>query len=642
MKNHRIMPVQAQIDAVGFKCIFRRLSDTHSDSYRTVIPIQSGHLFRLISDRDSDFISDTFPVRRHGVRYQSEGCPICRGTVSELIGTHKGGATQDKLPEEWLLRFEPIVTGIIMARELLSMRQIKELLRLKHEHGLSGRQIARSCGLPVSTVGDYLKRAQEAGLSWPLPEELTEEQLFDKLLGSAGSAAANPPARALPDWKAIHQELRRKSVTLQLLWNEYHQIHPEGYAYSRFCELYREWEGTLDPVLRQVHVPGQKLFVDWAGQTVPIHNASDGTLSQGHLFVAVLGASNKTFAEAFPNEQLPCWIAGHVHAYAFYGGVPSVTVPDNPKTAVVRACRYEPQLHRSYAEMAEHYGTVVLPARPLKPRDKAHVETGVQIAERHILAALRDQRFFSVGALNQAITPLLAKLNAKPFQKLEGSRDSWFETQEKDRLLSLPATPFQLAVWSQAKANIDYHVVVDNHFYSVPYQLVHEQLDVRKTDSTVEFFHQGKRVAAHALSHQAGRATTLEEHRPKSHQKHLQWTPSRLIDWAAKAGPHCGKVVQEILLRQPHPEMGYRSCLGIINLGKGAGLERLEAACKRALHFHACSYRSVKSILQNHLENQPLEEQLHLPSPPHENLRGGAYYDQSSNPSTPVNPSTDP
>ena len=248
--------------------------------------------------------------------------------------------------------------------------------------------------------------------------------------------------------------------------------------------------------------------------------------------------------------------------------------------------------------------------------------------------SLGDQRFFSVGALNEAITPLLAKLNAKAFQKLEGSRDSWFETEEKARLLPLPATPFQLAVWSQAKANIDYHVVVDNHFYSVPYQLVHQQLEVRKTDTTVEFFHQGKRVAAHALSHQAGRATTLEEHRPKSHQKHLQWAPSRLIDWAAKTGPHCAQVVEEILRRQPHPEMGYRSCLGIINLGKGAGLERLEAACKRALHFKVCSYRSVKSILQNHLENQPLEEQLHLPSPPHENLRGGPYYDPSSKPST--------
>jgi transposase len=521
------------------------------------------------------------------------------------------------------------------------MRQIKELLRLKHEHGLSVREIARSCGLPISTVGDYLKRAEGVGLNWPLAEDLTEEQLVQKLLGSAAQTAVTPPARALPDWKEVHQELRRKGVTLQLLWNEYHHIHPEGYAYSRFCELYREWAVTLDPVLRRVHMPGQKMFVDWAGQTVPIHDATDGSLTQGHLFVAVLGASNQTFVEAFPNEQLPCWIAGHVHAYSFYGGVARVTVPDNPKTAVVRACRYEPQLHRSYAEMAEHYGTVVLPARPVRPRDKAHVETGVQIAERQILAPLRDQRFFSVGALNQAITPLLAKLNAQPFQKLEGSRNSWFESLEKGQLLPLPATPFELAVWSQAKANIDYHVVVDYHFYSVPYHLVHEVLDVRKTGSTVEFFHQGKRVAAHALSSLAGRATTLDEHRPKAHQKYLQWTPSRLIDWAAKTGPHCAQAVEQILHRQPHPEMGYRSCMGIIHLGKGAGLERLEAACKRALHFGTCSYRSIKSILQNHLENQPLEEQLHLPSPPHENLRGGAYYDQNLNPSTPATPATD-
>ena len=510
------------------------------------------------------------------------------------------------------------------------MRQIKELLRLKHEHRLSIREIARSCSLPVSTVGDYLKRAEMAGLPWPLPTELTEEQLLQKLLGNSAPPVESPLVKVLPDWKQLHQELRRKGVTLQLLWQEYRQTHPQGYAYSRFCELYREWEATLDPVLRQVHVPGQKMFVDWAGQTVPIYNAADGSTTAAHLFVAVLGASNKVFAEAFPNEQLAAWIAGHVHSYSFYGGVARITVPDNPKTAVVRACLYEPQLHRSYQEMAEHYGTVVLPARPRRPRDKSKVETGVQIAERQILAALRDQRFFSVAALNQAIAPLLAKLNAQPFQKLEGSRNSWFEVQEKSQLLPLPAAPFQLATWSQAKANIDYHVVVDNHFYSVPYQLIHEQLDVRKTDSTVELFHQGKRVAAHPLSHQAGRTTTLEEHRPKAHQKYLQWTPGRMIDWAAKTGPNCAKVVEQILSNRPHPEMGFRSCLGIIRLGKAAGLERLEAACQRALHFGTCSYRSVKSILQNHLESQPLEQQLHLPSPTHDNLRGGPYYDPSS------------
>jgi transposase len=269
--------------------------------------------------------------------------------------------------------------------------------------------------------------------------------------------------------------------------------------------LYRRWAGTLDPVLRQVHLPGEKMFVDWAGQKVEIHNAQDGSVSEAHLFVAVLGASNKTYAEAFENEQLAAWIEAHCHAYAFFQGVARITVPDNLKTGVIRPCRYEPLLHRSYQEMAEHYGTVIIPGRIKKPRDKAKAEGAVLIAERQILAVLRDQRFFHVGQLNAAIVPLLAKLNEQPFQKLEGSRNSWFETLEKNRLLPLPATSFELADWSKAKVNIDYHVAVENHFYSAPYQLIHQQLDVRLTAKTVELFQHGKRVAAHRRSFQPGR-----------------------------------------------------------------------------------------------------------------------------------------
>lgn len=303
------------------------------------------------------------------------------------------------------------------------MRPIKDLLRLKHQHGLSVREIARSCGLPTSTVGDYLQRAAAAGLGWPLPAELNEEQLQERMLGTPQSPVTPRSSKAVPDWPRLREELRRKGVTLQLPWREYRQAEPTGYAYSRFCELYREWVAKLDPVLRQVHGAGEKLFVDWAGQTVPIYDPTTGTVTEAHVFVAVLGASNKTFVAAFPNEQLPAWIAGHVQAYAFFGGVAKATVPDNPKTAVSHPCRYEPQLHRTYQELAEHYSTVILPARIKKPRDKAKVETGVQIVERQILAVLRHQRFFSVAALNQAITTLLAKLNAQPFQKLDGSRD---------------------------------------------------------------------------------------------------------------------------------------------------------------------------------------------------------------------------
>jgi len=511
-----------------------------------------------------------------------------------------------------------------MARTKLTMRQIHEILRLKHQNHLSIREIARSCGVPTSTVGDYLKRAAAAGIIWPLPEGQGEKELLQLLIAHPAPEPAGCPA--LPDWPYIHKELARKAVTLLLLWQEYRQAQPEGYGYSRFCELYQRWAGTLDPVLRQVHLPGEKLFVDWAGQTVPIHNDRDGSVSKAHLFVAVLGASNKTYVEAFEHEQLAAWLSGHCHAYAFFQGVARVTVPDNLKTGVIRPCRYEPLLHRSYQEMAEHYGTVIIPARIKKPRDKAKAEVGVQIAERQILAVLRDQRFFSVGQLNVAIRPLLIKLNEQPFQKLEGSRNSWFETLEKDRLLPLPATAFELADWSKAKVNIDYHVAVDKHFYSAPHPFIHQQLDVRLTDQTVELFAQGKRVAAHRRSRLPGRFTTLEEHRPKSHQRYLEWTPSRILEWVKTIGPDCARVVEKIMADRPHPEQGFRSALGIIRLGKAVGHSRLEAACRRALHFDTCSYASLKSILENNLEAQALEPELPLPSPNHENLRGAPYY----------------
>jgi transposase len=511
------------------------------------------------------------------------------------------------------------------------MRQIKEILRLKHELKLSVRDIARSCAVAASTVGDYLKRAEAAGIGWPMAEQWTEEEILERLLGPAEPAAVIAAA-VVPDWAQVHEELRRKAVTLRLLWQEYRQAHPTGYGYSRFCELYERWAGTLDPVLRQVHPPGEKMFVDWAGQTVPIYNSLDGTVAPASIFVAVLGASNKTYAEAFPNQKLPSWLMAHCHSYNFFGGVAKVTVPDNPKTAVIQACRYEPRLHASYQEMATHYGTVIIPARPRRPKDKAKVEGGVLITARLILAALRDQKFFHIKALNIALQAGLLQLNGQPFQKLAGSRDSWFEQHEKPVLLPLPRHPYELATWENATVNIDYHVAVDKHYYSAPYSLIHAELDVRLTETTVELFHKSKRVAAHARSFEPGLFTSIEEHRPKAHQKYLQWTPSRLLHWASKVGPHCAKLVEHIMKSRPHPEMGYRSVLGIMRLGKGVGDDRLDAACHRALHFGTCTYRSIQSILENQLDQQPLEQELPLHSPNHENVRGKDYYNPPPQP----------
>ena len=506
------------------------------------------------------------------------------------------------------------------------MRQVIEILRLKHEHHLSVREIARSCGLARSTVGDYLLRAEAAQLSWPLPEGVGEAELEVRLTAVAVPRELGTPPPPTPDWGHIHGELRRPNVTLRLLWQEYIRADPAGLKYSRFCERYQQWRKALEPTLRQVHVPGEKMFVDWAGQTVPIRNAADGTSQSASLFVAVLGASNKIFAEAFPDQKLHSWITGHAHAYRFYGGVTALTVPDNARTAVVEACRYEPTLHRTYQEMAEHYGTVILPTRIRKPRDKAKAETAVQIAQRSILAALRDLEFFSVGELNQAIAPRLEQINAQPFQKLEGSRNQWFETLDKPKLRPLPPSPFVVAAWLEATVNIDYHVVVDHHYYSVPYGLIHQRLQVRLTDSSVELFHKAGRVAAHPRSFQRGQFTTLDEHRPKSHQRHLEWTPGRIIEWARKIGPQCALVVQNVMASRPHPEQGFRSCLGIIRLGKNHGEARLEAACLRALHFGTVSYRSIESILDKRLEAQPLEVDLPWSPPAHENVRGQEYF----------------
>lgn len=512
-----------------------------------------------------------------------------------------------------------------MARKSIVMRQVIEILRLKYQHQLSVREIARSCNLAASTVGDYLQRAEAAQLTWPLPEGLTEPELEQRLFAPPLPKPETALERKLPDWTRIQAELRRPNVTLQLLWQESQQADPGALKYSRFCELYRAWSKTLEPTLRQVHVPGEKLFVDWAGQIVPITQA-DGSILSASVFVAALGASHRIFAEAFPDQKLGSWITAHIHAYEFYGGVPLLTVPDNPKTAVTAASRYEPTLHRTYQDMAEHYGTAILPARPDKPRDKAKVETAVQIAQRQILAALRDLTFFSLTELNQAIKPRLDQLNAQPFQKLEGSRDQWFESLDKPHLKPLPSTPFIVSIWIEATVNIDYHAAIEQHYYSVPYNHIHQRLQVRLTDTTVEFFHKSQRVAAHARSFQPGKFTTLPEHRPKSHQRYLEWTPGRMVEWAKKIGPHCALAVQQVIASRPHPEQGFRSCLGIIRLAKAHGDTRVEAACLRALHFGAVSYRSIESILAKRLDQQPLESELPLVLPVHDNVRGQTYF----------------
>ena len=505
------------------------------------------------------------------------------------------------------------------------MRKIFEILRLKHECGLNHRRIGLSVGVARSTVCDYLHRAAAAGLTWPLPESMTETEV-DRLLFPPAPAGASE-LRPQPDWSVVHQELRRKGMTLLLLWQEYKTAHPDGLRYSWFCQSYRLWAGKLNLVMRQEHRAGEKLFVDYAGQTVPVTERATGEIRQAQIFVAVLGASNYTYAEATFTQTLPDWIGAHVRAFEFLGGIPEVVVPDNLKSAVARSCRYDPDLNPTYREFARHYQIAIVPARVARPRDKAKVEAGVLLVERWILARLRHGCFFSLTQLNDAIRALLVELNNRAFKKLPGSRASQFAALDQPALRGLPTSAYQYAEWSKARVHIDYHLEVARRYYSVPYALIGRELTVRLTERTVELFHRGERVASHARLRAQTRYSTQAEHMPISHREFAQWTPDRLIRWAQSIGVVTAAFIERILVARRHPQQGFRAALGILRLAKHYGEARLEAACTRALAIGATNYRSVESILKNRLDEKALPEPASETLPLfHDNIRGPDYY----------------
>lgn len=506
------------------------------------------------------------------------------------------------------------------------MRKIKEVLRLRLENNCSIRQIAKSCNIGRSTVSDYITRAEKAGLTWPISPDLDDTSIETLLFPK--KSLEGQSQHKMPSMVYLHKELTKKSVTLQLLWYEYKQRNPEGYQYSQFCELYRQWVKRLDVSLRQKHYAGEKLFIDYAGQTIPVIDPLTGEVWDTQVFIATLGASNYTFAEASMSQDLPSWIKSHVHAFEFFGGVPEILVPDNLKTGVTKPCRYEPDINPTYLDLAQHYGATIIPARPAKPKDKAKVESAVLFAERWIMAPLRNHSFFSIGELNKAITERLTALNNRKFQKLDTTRKQLFESVDKPALKPLPAKSYEYAEWKKARVNIDYHIEIHRHYYSVPYQLRKEQVDVRITSTTVEVLFKNRRVASHVRSYRPGAFTTLTEHMPKFHQKYLEWTPSRIINWAGKNGPETQNLISQILDSRVHPEQAYRSCLGIMRLAKRYSPERLEAACNRAILIKAYSYKSIESILKKGLDQQTFlfESTENTKTVNHTNIRGEKYY----------------
>jgi transposase len=504
------------------------------------------------------------------------------------------------------------------------MSKIREIFRQRNKLKQSYRDISRSLNVSISTINDYLARAKKIGLEWPFPEELTEQDLYDKLFNATPKATAPRP---LPEWEDIHRELRKKGMTLQLLWREYKEIHPDGLGYTQFCERYRAYVKNVSPVMRQKHKAGEKTFVDYAGMKMPWMDPATGEIHEAEIFVGSLGASQFTFVEATATQQLPDWIQSHVRMWEYFGGVSEMVVPDNLKSGITKAHRYDPDINANYQHLSEHYGFAIVPARSMEPKDKAKVENAVGWTERQILAPLRHITFTSIGEINAAIKPRLAKINSQPFQKMKTSRLELFETIDKPALKSLPPTQYHYVDWSKAKIHIDYHFVFKDHFYSVPHNYIHREVDLCTSGTTVECFYQGKRIAAHVRSYVRYHFTTLNEHMPPAHLAHAEWSPERMRRWAAKIGGQTAQFIEHMILSRPFPQQALRSCLGLLRMGKRFGDVRLEKACSIALSAGATRFQQVESILKNKLDilDSPTNEANAIVSS-HENIRGSTYY----------------
>ena len=499
------------------------------------------------------------------------------------------------------------------------MRKIKDVLRLKLDALLSHEQIAGSLGISKGVVAKYVGLAAAAGLTWPEVQACDEITLERRLL----AARQRAPTHVQPDYGRTHQELRRKGMTLMLLWEEYQADHAEGqtYSYSQFCDNYRQFTKRLKRSMRQIHRAGEKLFIDFAGPTIAL---SDG--GRAHIFVAAMGASSYTFACATPRETMVDWIESTVKALTFYGGVTQLIVPDNPRAMIADPNRYEPRANDTVLDFARHYGTSVLPARPYSPQDKAKVESAVQVVERWVMARLRHQRLATVHEVNRAIQPLLQQLNHRPFQKLPGSRASTFVALDAPALLPLPAQRYEIAHFKTVRVHIDYHIEVDGHRYSVPHALVGLALEARITSAAIELLHRGQRVASHVRNHRRGDFSTIAEHMPAAHRAHMEWTPQRLIHWGRDIGVATAAVVTRLLEERKHPEHGYRACLGLLALAKRYGKPRLEAACVLALQIGVCRYRHVRDILANNRDQSQPTVTDDWVSPDHAHVRGPTYY----------------
>lgn len=513
-----------------------------------------------------------------------------------------------------------------MAKERLPMRKTREILRLRWEQGRSVRETAASVGASTGVVDKAVGRARKAGLTWAAVCALSDDELESRLYGRG--APVPGAERPQPDPLYLHAELRKPGVTLELLHLEYLEEHPDGYRYTAFCDVYRRWMAKKPVYMRQTHRAGEKVFVDYSGKKPRIVEPATGEVVEVELFVAVHGASNYTYCEATRTQRIEDWLASHVRAVEFFGGVSEMYVPDQLRSAVREPCRYEPGISRSYAEWARHYDTAVVPARPYKPRDKAKVEVGVQIAQRWVLARLRHQTFFSLEELNARIRELVIELNARPMRTYGGqSRHELFVRLDKPLLRPLPDCAFEISEWGECRVNRDYHVEIYRHYYSAPHTLVTEVLEARATQHTVELFFRGKRIASHIRDDTPFKHTTDRAHMPPQHRHHADCFGS-VLAWAQTVGPFAAAMVERIVEANAVREQGWRSARGLQRVGEKYGAERTEAACQRALRCGARSYKPVERILRLRRDQQPLDSDAptQISGIAHENVRGPGYY----------------
>jgi len=506
----------------------------------------------------------------------------------------------------------------------LSMRKISEVLRQKLELGLSNREIAKSVGVSSSTVSDYVSRAKLVGIGWPLPEGITEQDLYDKLFLPV---RVSTKIRPQPDWQYICTELRRKGVTLQLLWREHRNQHPNGLGYAQFCRYYQAYKKNINPIMRQVYKGGEKAFVDYAGMKIDWIDATTGEVFQSEIFVGCLGASQYIFAEATKSQQLPDWIESHMHMFEYFEGVPEILTPDNLRSGVAKAHRYDPDINANYQHFAEYYGVAIVPARVYSPKDKAKVENAVGIIERQILAPMRNMTFTSIGEINAEIKFRVIALNKQQFQKMKTSRYELFIQLDKPALKPLPSTRYEYAVWRKAKINIDYHFVFEDCYYSVPYKYVGKKVEICGTNKTVECLYDNTRIALHVRSYKKYSYSTINEHMPEAHKEHAKYSVERITSWANKIGENTAAFVTHMMQSRAFPQQAYRASLGLLRLSHRYGELRLDKACAKALSVGATRYQQVQAILKNNLEEVPIDNtSKEQTTPSHGNIRGSEYY----------------